>query len=75
MGSPLPLTTKPTVTDSFAASPSLSQDGAVTVTCCPLTFDVAFHSELIRAPEGRSNSSVQSDSLEPLSLVTTYWAV
>lgn len=75
VGSPLPFTTKPTVTDSFAASPSLSQEGAVTVTCCPLTFEVAFHSELILAPAGRSNSSVQSSSLAPLSLVTTYWAV
>jgi hypothetical protein len=45
------------------------------VTCCPLTLDWAFHSELSFAPAGRSNSSVQSFSVWPLSFVTTYCAV
>lgn len=74
-GSAVPFTTKPTVTDSPAASPSLSQDGGLTVTCCPLTVDVPFHSELSPAPDGRSNSSVQSPFAWPVSLVMTYCAV
>ena len=75
VGSAVPLTTKPTVTDSPAFSPSVSHFGGVTVTCCPSTFDSAFHSEPSFAPAGRSNSSVQSAFACPLVLVTTYWAV
>src|SRR3954447_8772086 len=74
-GSALPLTTKPTVTDLPGARPSVSHLAGVTVTCCPLTLDSAFHSELSLAPAGRSNSSFQSFSAEPLLLVTTYCAV
>lgn len=75
VGSALPLTTKPTVTDSPALSPSPSHFGGLTVTCCPLTLDSPFHSELSRAPDGRSNSSAQSAFCCPLLLVTTYCAV
>ncbi len=75
VGWAVPLTTKPTVTDSPAARPSVSHFGGFTVTCCPLTLDSAFHSELSVAPDGRSNSSVQSFSLAPVVLVTTYCAV
>lgn len=60
VGSAVPLTTKPTVTDSPALSPSVSHLGGVTVTCCPSAFDSAFHSEPSFAPAGRSNSRVQS---------------
>ncbi len=70
----MPFTTKPTVTDSPAASPSVSHFGGVTVTCCPLTRDSAFHSELSFEPAGRSNSSVQSFFAAPLLFVTTYCA-
>lgn len=75
VGFAVPFTTKPTVTDSPAARPSLSQDGGVTVTCCPLTDDVASHSELSLEPEGRSNSSFQSGFRWPVSLETTYCPV
>lgn len=75
VGSAVPLTTKPTVTDSPAFSPSVSHLGGVTVTCCPSAFDSAFHSEPSFAPEGRSNSRVQSAFVCPLLLVTTYCAV
>lgn len=74
-GSPLPLTTKPMVTDSPTASPSVSHFGGETVTCCPLTADSPFHRELSFAPVGRSNSSFQSAFAPPLLFVTTYCAV
>ena len=75
VGFPEPVTTKPTVAVSPAASPSLSQDGGFTVTCCPLTVDVPFHSELSFAPAGRSNRSVQSSLVRSPSFETTYCAV
>lgn len=53
----------------------MSHFAGVTVTCCPLTADSAFHRELSLAPDGRSNSSFQVFSVAPLLFVTTYWAV
>ncbi len=75
VGSAVPSTTKPTVTDLPGASPAVSQAAGFTVTCCPLTRDAPFHREESFAPAGRSNSSVQSFSVPPLLLVTTYCAV
>ncbi len=63
------------MTDSPARRPSPSHFGGVTVTCCPLMLDSAFHSEPSFAPEGRSNSRVQTVFACPLLLVTTYWAL
>lgn len=74
VGAPVPLTTNPTVTDSPAARPSVSQRGGFTVTCRPLTPDSPFHREPSVDPLGRSNSSFQSLSTAPLLLVTTYCA-
>lgn len=75
VGSPVPLATKPTVTDSPAASPSVSQAADRTVTCRPSTVDRAFHSDPSSVPAGRSNSSFQSRFRSPPVLVTTYWAL
>lgn len=74
-GSASPVTTNPTVTDFPAAMPSLSQEAGVTVTCEPDTDDSAFHREPSLVPDGRSNSSFQSDRALSESFLTTYWAV
>jgi hypothetical protein len=71
---PAPCTTKPTSTvrpDSIR----LSQDSGFTTTCWPVAVKVAFQSESIFAPVGRSKDSVQSSMAPAAVLVTTYWPV
>lgn len=71
---PAPWATKPTTTLLPGSSRLLHASG-LTVTCWPAAVKVAFQSESIFAPAGRSKLSVQS-SIGPLSgLVTRYWPV
>lgn len=71
---PAPWATKPTTT-LLPGSRRLFHDSGLTVMCCPSALKVAFQSESIFAPAGRSKVSVQFSIALPSGLVTRYWPV